>query len=410
MNQDPGVIESPSRLSALRRLVLLDTPAEPAFDRLTRLASRLLRAPIALMVLSDEGRQFVKSQFGLAEPWASRRELRLGDALRSGQALVTADARKLPLPQAAAVESLGWAALVAVPLIIPDGGAIGALYVADHTPRDWADHEVAALRELAESVVEIVAAHAGAAERPQVSRAARLQEGQRTFFEFLSTGAPLPITLKSLAHMVESQLVGGLCSILLLDEDGRHLRHGAAPTLPKAFAAAIDGSAIGPAAGSCGTAIYRGERVIVDDIAGDPLWDGWRELALPHNLRACWSAPIRDSEGSVLGSFAIYYHEPRIPTEAELQHVDQAAHMAAVAIERRRAEEDNERLIAQLRDAVANVKTLRGLLPICSACKKIRDDGGYWNQIESYLQAHSDVDFTHSICPDCAHRLYGELG
>jgi GAF domain-containing protein len=416
---EPNLVALPgsaSRRATLRALELLEAAAEPGFDRLTRLAARLLRVPVVLLVLLDGEREFLKSQFGLGEPWVTRREMRLGTslgeaALLLGGPLVVDDVRAHPtLKENAELVALGCGALIALPLIMPGGHAIGAFCVVERSVRDWQEHEIAGLSELAETVVAEIEARTQAAEYDRASRAARLQEGQRTFFELLATGAPLPIVLKALAHMAETQLRGGLCSILLLDEEGRHLRHAAAPTLPAAYTAAIDGAAIGPAAGSCGTAAFRGETVIVADIAGDPLWDLWRGHALPLALRACWSTPIRDTHGAVVGTFAIYYRQPRAPSADELRYIEHCAHLVAVALDRRRAEEDNERLIAQLRDAIANVKTLRGLLPICSACKKIRDDGGYWNQIESYIQAHADVDFTHSICPDCARRLYGELG
>jgi GAF domain-containing protein len=417
MNQDLGAaIGSPARLAALRRLALLDTPPEPFFDGLTRLAAALLHAPMALISLVDEERQFFKSQVGLAEPWASRRETPLAHALcrrvvATGEPLVVADARDQPPSE----QGLGFAAFVAVPLTTAAGHTIGALCVADAAPRAWASDAAAALREIAGVMMAEIEIRAEAAERRRAEaaarrlseRAARLQEGQRTFFELLATGAPLAIVLKSLAHTIETQLLGGICSILLLDDEQR-LRHGAAPSLPAAYTQAIDGSAIGEAVGSCGTAAYRGVPVIVADIASDPLWVSWRELALQHGLRACWSVPFQDSHGATLGTFAIYYREPRVPSALELQHVATAAHLASVVVERRRIEEDHERLIAQLREALANVKTLRGLLPICASCKKIRDDRGYWNQIEIYLQAHSEADFTHGICPDCARRLYGD--
>jgi GAF domain-containing protein len=110
-----------------------------------------------------------------------------------------------------------------------------------------------------------------------------------------------------------------LTSILLLD--GRRLRHGAAPNLPPAFCAAIDGAEIDPVAGSCGTAAYFGRPVYVVDIANDPLWADYRSLALAHGLRACWSTPILDDQGAVLGTFAIYHLEPRAPTFEEVSAI-----------------------------------------------------------------------------------------
>lgn len=120
-------------------------------------------------------------------------------------------------------------------------------------------------------------------------------------------------------------------SILLLDEDGRHLRHGAAPNLPEAYCEAIDGSEIGPAAGSCGTAAFCGHPIYVTDIATDPLWADYRDIALPHGLRACWSTPILDGK-SVLGTFAIYHSTPRSPTPGEVQSIALITDRVAEAI------------------------------------------------------------------------------
>jgi GAF domain-containing protein len=110
-----------------------------------------------------------------------------------------------------------------------------------------------------------------------------------------------------------------LTSILLLDD--RHLRHGAAPTLPADYCAALNGSEIGPCAGSCGTAAFHGAPVYVTDIATDPLWADYRDLALPHGLRACWSTPIFDENHKVLGTFAIYHLTTRGPTPAEIEAI-----------------------------------------------------------------------------------------
>src|SRR5690606_30030306 len=112
------------------------------------------------------------------------------------------------------------------------------------------------------------------------------------------------------------------------------LLHGAAPSLPPAYSAALDGLPYGPSAGSCGTAAFRRERVVVTDIATDPLWADYRHLALPQGLRACWSAPFFDSRGLILGTFGMYYATPRGPTEAESGLIDLAASVAGVIVER----------------------------------------------------------------------------
>ena len=158
--------------------------------------------------------------------------------------------------------------------------------------------------------------------------------GQRDVLEGIAGGAPLATVLTSIVRLIEEQASGMLCSILLLDREGACVRHGAAPSLPAVYIQAIDGLASGPATGSCGTAAYRGEVVIVEDIATDPLWAPYRDLALPLGLRACWSSPIFSADRRVLGTFAMYYGVPRGPTAEEHDWVAVATHLAAVAIGR----------------------------------------------------------------------------
>ncbi|MER8433611.1 EAL domain-containing protein [Mesorhizobium caraganae] len=166
-----------------------------------------------------------------------------------------------------------------------------------------------------------------------------LRSGQANILEMIATSAPLENVLDSLMRLVESQLKGIFGSVLLLDKDGIHLRHGAAPSLAKAYMSAIDGSAIGPKTGSCGTAAYRREPVIVADILQDPLWEDYRDLAAPYGYRSCWSTPILSHQGVVLGVFAMYSMSVREPTEAETRLIEFTTHIAGIAIERKRAED-----------------------------------------------------------------------
>jgi PAS domain S-box-containing protein len=128
-----------------------------------------------------------------------------------------------------------------------------------------------------------------------------------------------------------------LCSILLLDEKNR-LRHGAAPSLPRTMIEGIDGQAIGPTAGSCGAAAFHKQRIVIPDIATHPNWAPYKHLALPHGLRSCWSTPIVSSHGTVLGTFAMYYREPRLPTAAEIEWVASATHLTSIAIARQKTD------------------------------------------------------------------------
>jgi PAS domain S-box-containing protein len=155
-----------------------------------------------------------------------------------------------------------------------------------------------------------------------------------SLLEDLLRGTPLTQWLDNLCRSYEKLSPGSVCSVLLLDGD--RLRHGAAPSLPREYVQAIDGSLIGPTGGSCGTAAYRKELIIVSDIETDPLWADYRHLARPHQLRACWSLPFFDRAGRVLGTFAIYYSHPRSPTEEELKQIQTWPYLASLAVERHR--------------------------------------------------------------------------
>ncbi len=196
--------------------------------------------------------------------------------------------------------------------------------------------------EVAIEALKIGATDREARERDERRRAEALLAGEKRLLEMIAKGNPLSMILDALCRLVEELSKGSLSSILLLDPDGTRLWHGAAPSLPKSYIDAIDGSAIGPAAGSCGTAAFRKERVIVSDIAQDPLWADYRDLALPHGLRACWSTPVLASDGRVLGTFAIYSREPSSPTPPQQSIIEQITDLASIAIERKRAEEEHQ--------------------------------------------------------------------
>jgi PAS domain S-box-containing protein len=174
---------------------------------------------------------------------------------------------------------------------------------------------------------------------------------QNQVLELVAQNAPLRQTLDLLVGGIEKLTPDVLGSILLLDFDGVHVRHGAAPSLPEAYMRAIDGQAIGPQAGSCGTAAYRREPVIVEDIGTDPLWEPYREVALGFGLRACWSTPIFDGQRRVLGTFALYFKTPRSPTSRHLHLIDVTTHTAAVAIVHHRERDEARRREAQFAEA-----------------------------------------------------------
>ena len=163
--------------------------------------------------------------------------------------------------------------------------------------------------------------------------------GQSGVLEMIAADAPLADVLTNLVLLMEGQAEGLRCSILLLNRDGKHVRHGAAPNLPEAYVKAVNGAPIGPRNGSCGTAMYTRRPVVVTDVMTDPLWTDYRELAQISGLRACWSTPILSAQGDVLGSFAMYRQENRGPRPEETRLTQIATHIAGIAIERQRHQE-----------------------------------------------------------------------
>ncbi len=170
-------------------------------------------------------------------------------------------------------------------------------------------------------------------------RAQALVAGEKHLLEMIARGDALAPILDAICQFGEEICGNVLVSILLVSPDGKSLRHGAAPSLPKSYTEAIDGALIGPCAGSCGTAAFRREPVIVSDIETDELWGDYRHLALPHGLRACWSTPIFSTTREVMGTFALYSRAPGIPKPQQHNFIERMTHLASVAIERKRAAE-----------------------------------------------------------------------
>ncbi len=180
----------------------------------------------------------------------------------------------------------------------------------------------------------------GSSGLPTAVSSRSLIDRERHVLAAIAAGKPLSEVLEELLSAVEAADGHTMrTSVLILSRDGRHLRHGAAPSLPSAYNAAIDGILVGEGVGCCGTAASRGTPVYVSDIVTDPLWMNFRDLALNHGLRACWSTPIQATDGSMLGTFALYYSEPRTPTVADIDTIAIITQTAALAIERYRFEE-----------------------------------------------------------------------
>ena len=200
------------------------------------------------------------------------------------------------------------------------------------------------------------------ADAPAESRDALLLAAQLELLAGVVSGHELGRALDALLRVVEQVSTGGLlASVLLLDETGKRLRHGAAPSLPDHYNKAIDGVAVGPSVGSCGTAAWRRQQVIVEDIGADPLWADFRELAQGAGLQACWSTPIFGVGGRLLGTFALYYPTPSRPRRSDLALIDVLVRTVGMAIDRSRRDEQRERELAEER--ALGTAFQRSLLP-----------------------------------------------
>lgn len=196
-------------------------------------------------------------------------------------------------------------------------------------------------------------------EQSNAEESGDLQSLQHKLLELTLQEQPLNLVLNEVMRAVRTFIGhGSPCSILLADKEGRKLFHGAAIGLPEAYTNAIDGVGIGPKDGSCGTAAYRKAPVVVGDIAKDSLWADYRDAALAHGLRACWSHPIVGTGGTVLGTFAIYRHQPGLPTARQEDFLDLVARITALILERYSAQEElngQKRLLQTLNRTGAGV-------------------------------------------------------
>jgi PAS domain S-box-containing protein len=204
------------------------------------------------------------------------------------------------------------------------------------------------IRDASSRICRIVGTSINITERKQAESQLKIQNA---ILERIAKAEPLGEIFDTLLKAMEMQLVDGLCSIMLCDRDGK-LHPGAAPQLPAAYLQAIDGVAIGEGVGSCGTAAFRQETVIVSDIATDPLWQNFKGLALEHGLQACWSIPVISNDGLVLGTFAVYHREIYTPNQQELSVVALATNIAGIAIERQQATQALEQLNQELESKV----------------------------------------------------------
>ena len=214
-------------------------------------------------------------------------------------------------------------------------------------------------------------------------------EAVLNILKLILAGSPISEVLTIIARLVESQGDGTLCTIWLPTEDATHLQCAAAPSLP-GFIVQVGAMRIGPKGGSCGTAVYRKEPVYVTDILSDPIWDHYRHLLLPFGIRAVWSRPLFTRDGKVLGTFAIHYRDPRSPDTVDLQLIENASHIAGIAIERHL----NEQNLRQERDR------LRLLLGITNSMSSKLDLGHLLEALSTNLLSVTRCDFCTLLLPN----------
>lgn len=315
---------------------------------LRQTARAALGAEGIAVVLNDGDQCFYVAEDAVSPLWPGRRfnanECVSGWAMHHGETVAIADIRTDPrIPQDVYRQTFV-RSLIFAPIGRPAPIAALGAYWSDVRSHDRATIDrLEGLARLATLAIEN-----GRLTQAR-DRAAALSAAQNRVLELAVGDASLGETLDAIVTTVEGLSASGvLASILLLDDDGVHLRHGAAPSLPAAYNDAIDGISAHEGVGSCGTAIERNAPVFVSDIGRDPLWDNFRDLALQHGLKACWSIPIRSAHGALLGTFAMYHREPREPLPEDLEIVDFVVRTAGLVVERARTEtarrEDEERL------------------------------------------------------------------
>src|ERR1700738_675525 len=190
-----------------------------------------------------------------------------------------------------------------------------------------------------------------------LKRGETLLAGEKRLLEMVAGCHSMSEILEAICRLVESTASGCYCSVVLIDPSGMRVEHGAAPSLPASYMSACIGRPVNIDAGPCGMAAYLNEQVIAADLTTDIRWAEWRPMALAHGLQSCWSTPITSAAGKVLGSFALYYRQPRTPTPLHQSLIEQFTHIARIAIERRLSEET----LSKVRSELAHVARVQSL-------------------------------------------------
>jgi PAS domain S-box-containing protein len=244
-------------------------------------------------------------------------------------------------------------------------------------------------------------------------RAEALLAAEKRTLEMIAGGARLADILENLCDTIDAQARNSISAVMLMDTDGTRLWPAACPRLPKSWIEAISPLTIGPRIGSCGTAASLNQRVIVSDIATDPLWVDYRDAALSWGLRAAWSQPLLSKNQQVLGTFGMYYAEPRTPSETDLRLIEGAAHIAVIAIEGERSQGALTRALDEIAKSEAELRTIIDAIPQLIVAIGTGGDFLYANQAvldytgltKEEVQSQSFRDVFH---PEDSQRLRDE--
>src|SRR5580692_2019801 len=211
-------------------------------------------------------------------------------------------------------------------------------------------------------------------------RAEALLAAEKRTLEMIANGARLADILERLCETIDAQASNSKSSVMLMDADGIHLRPAARPRLPKGWIEAITPLKIGPCIGSCGSAASLKQRVIASDIATDPLWADYRDLALSHGLRAAWSQPLLSKNQEILGTFCVSYAEPRTPNDTDLRLIEGAGHIAVIAIEGERSQEALRSAFEEIRNSEKKLRKIIDTIPTLAWCSLPDGTGIFWNR------------------------------
>lgn len=340
MQLPPPILNDDERVKAVERLGLLDTLPEERFDRLTRLASSIFGCHFATITFIDAERQWIKSSVNL-DLGESARELSFcAHTIAQKEVLVVHDTcndeRFRNHPYVTGCPHIRFYAGVQ---LMAEGQPVGALCVFDTEAKQFDETSIEQLGNLGKLVESEL-------QRQQVTELSnQLEEYQRrlartqkitrvrsAILEKVVNAVSLQDVLNDIVYAIENEFSEQICSILLL-EDGK-LKKGAAPSLPDFYNEAINGVEIGVGVGSCGNAAATNTLTIVEDISTHPFWASWKGLAAKAGVGSCWSQPIQDSKGQVIGTFAIYHKDKAIPSSEEIILIGQFAHIASIAVER----------------------------------------------------------------------------